>query len=57
MVPRSTHSPPIQAASPAPAAAVTPADTSENSATLAFAVTRLMSAGSTLGMVAARDTL
>ncbi len=57
MVPRSTHSAPSQTVRPAATGAVTAAETSEKSATRAFAVTSVMSAGSTLGMVAARHTL
>jgi hypothetical protein len=56
-VPRSTHSAPSQAVRPAPTGSATPAVTRVNSATRALAVTRLMSAGSTLGMMAARETL
>ncbi len=57
MVPRSTQSAPTHAVSPTATGAASAADTSANRATLAFAVTSVMSAGRTLGIVAARETL
>src|SRR5690606_8589973 len=52
-----TQSAPSQAVSPAETGPATPAATSANRVTRAFARTSEMCAGSTLGMIAARDTL